>query len=512
MMSRAQFIPHQLGFRSPPPSSPTLPLPDTPTASSSFNLMHRVKRSLSSSGVRPAIPAPLGSFSKKSDLDSRPLPQKPKNLANMAHNESRQRFETDSVGSHHSLGTPSFGNVVQGTGSLNSTQGSASSLRLSSPAFPRRNSFDTTNVSVKQKYNQRGQARASPLPRPVGELHPPTALPKNPSEKPTLLSIPTAPAPAMYWSRPITYGTSPRPVRGHASVVVDGVMYVFGGSDSRGCMQNVYMLELDTFTWTKPVVHGDRPPPCRAHYAAVDEEEKKVYMFGGGDGPTYYNHLYVFDTLSMLWSQPEVKGPVPSPRRAHTTVIWNKSFYLFGGGDGDRALNDVHALDLNTFTWTPIETTGPKPIAKGYQTGTLVGNILVVYGGSDGHECYGDIHLLDLKTMEWNDVKMAHTYKRLSHATVCIGSFLFIMAGHDGNYYSNDLLLLNLISMHWEVRKVYGQMPSPRGYHTMVFYDSRLFVFGGFDGKTFYNDLHVLDLSSWAYLPQITNFAIDMSD
>jgi hypothetical protein len=65
--------------------------------------------------------------------------------------------------------------------------------------------------------------------------------------------------------------------------------------------------------------------------------------------------------------------------------------------------------------------------------------------------------------------------------------------------------------MAWEVRKIYGNAPSNRGYHTMLLYDSRLFMFGGYDGKKFFNDLYVLELSSCAYLPQITNFSIDTS-
>jgi hypothetical protein len=63
--------------------------------------------------------------------------------------------------------------------------------------------------------------------------------------------------------------------------------------------------------------------------------------------------------------------------------------------------------------------------------------------------------------------------------------------------------------MSWETRKVYGQAPTPRGYHTTVLYDSRLFLFGGYNGQTFSNEVYILDLSSYAYLPQIMNFDID---
>lgn len=64
--------------------------------------------------------------------------------------------------------------------------------------------------------------------------------------------------------------------------------------------------------------------------------------------------------------------------------------------------------------------------------------------------------------------------------------------------------------MAFEVRKVYDSAPNPRGYHTTVLYDSRLYVLGGYDGKNVFDDVHMLELSACAYLPQITNFEIDV--
>lgn len=72
------------------------------------------------------------------------------------------------------------------------------------------------------------------------------------------------------------------------------------------------------------------------------------------------------------------------------------------------------------------------------------------------------------------------------------------------------MLIDAIVTMAWEIRRVYGNAPTARGYHTIVLYDSRLFIFGGYDGKHFFDDVFVLDLSSHAYLPQVTNFAIEM--
>lgn len=64
--------------------------------------------------------------------------------------------------------------------------------------------------------------------------------------------------------------------------------------------------------------------------------------------------------------------------------------------------------------------------------------------------------------------------------------------------------------MSWEARKIYGAPPNPRGYHTTILYDSRLYIIGGYDGKNVFDDVYMLELSACAYLPQITNFEIDI--
>jgi Rab9 effector protein with kelch motifs len=65
------------------------------------------------------------------------------------------------------------------------------------------------------------------------------------------------------------------------------------------------------------------------------------------------------------------------------------------------------------------------------------------------------------------------------------------------------------VTMNWEFRKVHGNPPSGRGYHTAILYDSRLFLFGGYDGHTVFDEVYILDLSTCAYLPQIVDFEIE---
>ncbi|GAA5809710.1 hypothetical protein MFLAVUS_003123 [Mucor flavus] len=322
-------------------------------------------------------------------------------------------------------------------------------------------------------------------------------------------SVPPAPAAGMYWSRAVTYGKGPsRPLRAHSANLIGEYLYVFGGCDIKMCFNTLYMLDMDTLTWSKPRTSGQSPPPCRAHSCTTVERE-----IGGGDGPNYFNDLYVLNLDTLIWTKPKIEGDPPSPRRAHTTCIWNQKIIIVGGGDGARALADVHTLDVSdpqSLKWYSVRAQGNPPIARGYHTSNLVKDKLIVYGGSDGHECFSDVHVLDLVSNRWSQIDLDRAVPRLAHSATQVGSYVFIIGGHDGTRYSNDVLLLNLVTMSWETRKIYGGAPSARGYHTTVLHDSRLYILGGYDGRTVFEDVYMLELSACAYLPQITNFEIDV--
>ncbi|KAI9306070.1 hypothetical protein BJ944DRAFT_160597 [Cunninghamella echinulata] len=334
-------------------------------------------------------------------------------------------------------------------------------------------------------------------------------------------SVPPAPAAGMYWSRAISFGRGPsRPLRAHTSNLIGENLYVFGGCDIKTCFNVLYILDMDTLTWSKPRTTGELPPPCRAHSCTTVDHDvgngRRVpflYVFGGGDGPNYFNDLYVLNTETLTWTKPKTDGVPPSPRRAHTTCLWNNNIIVVGGGDGARALADVHSLNLDDPSrpvWTQLEPSGTPPIARGYHTSNLVKDKLIVYGGSDGLECFSDVFVLDLVANKWSQVDIDRAISRLAHTATQVGSYIFIIGGHDGNRYSNDVLLLNLVTMSWESRKIYGGAPTPRGYHNAVLHDSRLYIIGGYDGKNVFEDIYLLELSACAYLPQITNFEIDI--
>lgn len=147
------------------------------------------------------------------------------------------------------------------------------------------------------------------------------------------------------------------------------------------------MLSPDSWQWSKPKLKGTHPPPLRAHsatYIPVVPARSPlapsgyILVFGGGDGPTYFNDLYLLNLFTYTWSKPtEIYGTVPSPRRAHTAV-WREEkqeLIVFGGGNGAKALNETYVLQCVAgqkdeelkWNWKKLETKGQKPRLRGYR-------------------------------------------------------------------------------------------------------------------------------------------------
>jgi len=345
-----------------------------------------------------------------------------------------------------------------------------------------------------------------------------------------------------WWMHCKTNGTPPPPCRAHSCVAIDDDIYFFGGGDGPTYYNSIYVLDTNTLTWYKPKVDGEIPGARRAH--AMWTYNNMIYIFAGGDGSKALNDVYALsisppsssfsnNTIStanfsnivensprfmanVINNNSDVRSPVIGSFSDRGSVYANSNNstltkgmstqYMKNGGNANN--NGPPTILDYTFTWTQIQTTGKPPAPRGYHTSNLVGSKVIVFGGSDGHECFNDIHILDLKTNHWSRVEADQPIPRLSHSSTQVGSYLFIIGGHDGMKYSRDVLLLNLVTMNWETRKVYGTVPSGRGYHTAVLYDSRIYIFGGYDGHHVFNEMYALELSACAYLPQITDFEV----
>lgn len=99
----------------------------------------------------------------------------------------------------------------------------------------------------------------------------------------TVANVPPAPAPSMYWSRPVTYGKAPKPMRAHTSVMVGELMFVFGGSDHKGCFNTLYILELGMKSRNETAYRRNTGGLCHINLTNLVAEQ--IHLRGPSQGP-----------------------------------------------------------------------------------------------------------------------------------------------------------------------------------------------------------------------------------
>ena len=117
---------------------------------------------------------------------------------------------------------------------------------------------------------------------------------------------------------------------------------------------------------------------------ATSVYEDKLYMFGGLNGSGYLNDLWELDLLSYSWNQITYGGSSPPVRSGHHMRTYNDKIYIFGGGSNTTShFNDLWELDLKTFNFTMISTGRSSPPSARYGYGIdLYDNALYIFGGA----------------------------------------------------------------------------------------------------------------------------------
>jgi DNA-binding CsgD family transcriptional regulator len=130
----------------------------------------------------------------------------------------------------------------------------------------------------------------------------------------------------------------PTPVSNVAGALLDGRVYVPGGTTATGSATNLLeVYEPAASAWE---ARSPMPSPVTGYALAVLGD--KMYLFGGWDGSAYRAETYVYDPALDQWSQATA---MPSPRGFAAASALDGLIYVAGGYDGGRELNTVLVYD-----------------------------------------------------------------------------------------------------------------------------------------------------------------------
>ncbi|KAK6803576.1 hypothetical protein RDI58_001360 [Solanum bulbocastanum] len=296
-------------------------------------------------------------------------------------------------------------------------------------------------------------------------------------------------------------GEKPTPRFNHAAAVVGNKMVVIGGETGSRMLEDVQVLNFDSFSWTtassklylSPTSLPLKIPACKGHAlvtftliflvyfvallldctcqdTVMDLEMhhvlliflfqvqwgKKILMVGGKTDPSSDKvSVWAFDTETECWSLLEAKGDVPVARSGHTVLRASSVLILFGGEDVKRRkLNDLHMFDLKSLTWLPLHCTGTGPSPRSNHVSALYDDkLLLIFGGSSKSRTLNDLYTLDFETMAWSRIKIRgfHPSPRAGCCGVLCGTKWYIAGGGSRKRRHAETLIFDVLKLEWSV-------------------------------------------------------------
>ena len=274
-------------------------------------------------------------------------------------------------------------------------------------------------------------------------------------------------------------------------------------------------------------LHGESPSGRAGH--SLESHGMQGWLFGGAKGDeVYFSDLWKLDGESLQWVKKIPSGAPPRPRAYHAAALVSREdgevcMVVFGGWDGKLTKNDVYVLDglgpqakVDDLEWSPEEVFGKKPTPRSMHAMTAVtydepvgevpsGAHILVFGGwrgpVDGDDFLADMHILDLRNQRWVRVVARGDVPspRGGHTLTSVGSCVFMFGGQTAQGPSDELFVYSLLENRWaRVEPSHGGFwtPTPRSGHSACYMpcDGRLALFGGHDGDTQLNDFCTYDL------------------
>ena len=254
-----------------------------------------------------------------------------------------------------------------------------------------------------------------------------------------ILDVDTAPNPG-WWYVLSTIGDSPSERVGHTATYIKGSsetdagkVYVIGGANPSSVFCDTYVLDLNTLQWD--TVDGTGFRARYEHVAFVPESQPtKIYIFGGADQAGSMNDVQRLDVVTHAWTTVSVSGTPPPPRTYHTVPVRGDRLVVYSGGhSGSDPVGDrqVHCFDAQSESWAVVSVRGDSPKPRHGHVMVAVGDRVFVHGGMAGATFYDDLHVLDLAKSAWVNVKRRKVYPsaRAGHGSLVCGTDLYIFGG-----------------------------------------------------------------------------------
>ena len=265
----------------------------------------------------------------------------------------------------------------------------------------------------------------------------------------------------------------PTPRWRHTSAVVDGKIYVIGGTTDEPNPELVWPVEVYNPTTDAHTRKTDMP---LARTVSTSVVNGKIYAIGGTyipNGST--SDVEEYDPATDTWTR---KADMPTPRRQLATCVINGKIYAIGGlaGAAVQGLRAVEEYDPSTDTWAKKLD---MPIGLWALSANVVDGNLYVLGGRPGYTAIPNVYEYDPATDTWKrkaDMPIATSQM----ASVVLGDKIVVIGGW---HWSNDFpyTAVQVYDPETDIWTIETDAPFLRACFSASVVNNRIYAIGGTD-------------------------------
>ncbi|KAL9647173.1 hypothetical protein ABK040_004889 [Willaertia magna] len=239
-------------------------------------------------------------------------------------------------------------------------------------------------------------------------------------------------------------------------------VYLFGGRTNHFDEVNqMFQYDINKDEWTTLTLSEPIPKPRCGHAMIV--KENKIYMFGGMMDGDYENFFWVFDVDKKEWSKKDCKDLPQLNCFVYFYDELKDKIIIHGGMQEDGYTNaDIYEYSFETNSWSKFDVgliweddgffkyVSNGPFQRMEHAGCKINsNRFIINGGwSFKHQSNNDTWIFDYKTKTWNEIPSEGPQSHLGHVGFLVYNDWFIVCG--GNSKSNEVFALNVEDCEWQ--------------------------------------------------------------
>jgi N-acetylneuraminic acid mutarotase len=275
---------------------------------------------------------------------------------------------------------------------------------------------------------------------------------------------------------------------GHSAILVDGKIYVIGGSNTTGwnaaAVSTVEVYDPSNNSWD---VNKAPLPTARVHMSSC-ELSGKIYLIGGRPswGRDPKGNVEVYDPATDTWDTS--KEPMPMPRAGGGCCAINDKIYIVGGTSGSATYyphNNLQIYDPITDSWDTTKASLPYNVGGLYSCS--IDEKFYVIGGAESYPYAGKRNVMEYNTVSntWSSKALLNEGRR-GHTLSVLNGMIYAFGGAGATTTSvRSVEVYDPAVNSWTTIE---ETPIWHCLHSSTVYQNKIYLIGGSETGVHWGD------------------------